>query len=338
MLRYEELTTPEAVLAAFEARRHVEYKPKGYGMWGRAMWPKAVEVNMRIGVLYRALIEDALPDFPECSGDPASCPENEGYGCCRPNPKDAPPIPAGCRVESERAQEGLTSKQAWWAGARAGLGVAADMPREHVAALLSAQRNAQRKPAQPSQQGEAVDDALEEAFRRYPHAHDALTFLACAIRGPVKPSKADLEWAVSQAFPDGNATIPVESLGRDAEGVEALLASENPERKDFTVDEALKIADRHDSAHKHVPSVSRTLAAEVRRLRPAVDEAMVERVSAHLLASKTDNVGDENESISLVDVLAQSFGHKTIGPVREWVEEAVFESLTAALNPEQDNG
>lgn len=25
----------------------------------------------------------------ECSGDPASCPENEGYGCCKPNPADA---------------------------------------------------------------------------------------------------------------------------------------------------------------------------------------------------------------------------------------------------------
>lgn len=21
-------------------------------------------------------------DYPECSGDPSSCPENEGYGCC----------------------------------------------------------------------------------------------------------------------------------------------------------------------------------------------------------------------------------------------------------------
>lgn len=21
--------------------------------------------------------------YPECSGDPASCPENEGYGCCQ---------------------------------------------------------------------------------------------------------------------------------------------------------------------------------------------------------------------------------------------------------------
>ena len=22
------------------------------------------------------------PDYPECSGDPSCCPENEGYGCC----------------------------------------------------------------------------------------------------------------------------------------------------------------------------------------------------------------------------------------------------------------
>lgn len=22
------------------------------------------------------------PEYPECSGDPASCPENEGHGCC----------------------------------------------------------------------------------------------------------------------------------------------------------------------------------------------------------------------------------------------------------------
>ena len=26
-------------------------------------------------------------DYPGCSGDPASCPENEGYGCCKPNPQ-----------------------------------------------------------------------------------------------------------------------------------------------------------------------------------------------------------------------------------------------------------
>ena len=26
-------------------------------------------------------------DWPECSGDPASCPENNGYGCGKPNPQ-----------------------------------------------------------------------------------------------------------------------------------------------------------------------------------------------------------------------------------------------------------
>ncbi len=26
-------------------------------------------------------------EYPECSGDPVSCPENEGHGCCKPNPK-----------------------------------------------------------------------------------------------------------------------------------------------------------------------------------------------------------------------------------------------------------
>lgn len=33
-------------------------------------------------------------DWPECSGNPGSCPENEGYGCCKPNSEaveDQPP-------------------------------------------------------------------------------------------------------------------------------------------------------------------------------------------------------------------------------------------------------
>ncbi|MCR9245648.1 MAG: hypothetical protein NXI31_11500 [bacterium] len=38
--------------------------------------------------LYRTLADriDSWPDedreWSECSGDPSSCPENEGYGCC----------------------------------------------------------------------------------------------------------------------------------------------------------------------------------------------------------------------------------------------------------------
>lgn len=27
-------------------------------------------------------------EYSQCSGDPSSCPENEGYGCCKPNPND----------------------------------------------------------------------------------------------------------------------------------------------------------------------------------------------------------------------------------------------------------
>ena len=44
----------------------------------------------------------------------------------------------GERVSVPREIGGLTPKQAWWAGARAGLGVASDMPRTEVARLLAA--------------------------------------------------------------------------------------------------------------------------------------------------------------------------------------------------------
>lgn len=30
-------------------------------------------------------------EWPECSGDPACCPENAGYGCCKPNPPECGP-------------------------------------------------------------------------------------------------------------------------------------------------------------------------------------------------------------------------------------------------------
>lgn len=44
-------------------------------------------------------------------------------------------------------EEGNTPKEAWWAGARAGLGVPADTPRSEVAALLAKNRNAKEKEA-----------------------------------------------------------------------------------------------------------------------------------------------------------------------------------------------
>ncbi|QLQ28474.1 MAG: hypothetical protein HZT39_09605 [Pseudoxanthomonas sp.] len=48
-------------------------------------------------------------EYPGCSGDPASCPENEGHGCCKPNParhvaivcdwKNADPFPTFIEAE-----------------------------------------------------------------------------------------------------------------------------------------------------------------------------------------------------------------------------------------------
>ena len=54
--------------------------------------------------------------------------------------------------------------------------------------------------------------------------------------------------------------------------VDDLLKSSNPKLVDFTVEEALALADQNDTANRHVPSVSRTLAAEIRRLQTLVNE------------------------------------------------------------------
>lgn len=62
---------------------------------------------------------------------------------------------------------------------------------------------------------------------------------------------------------------PLCGHGGQPKGVEVLLRSENPDRKDFSVAEALRLADQNDAAYRYVPSVSRTLAAEVRRLASA---------------------------------------------------------------------
>jgi hypothetical protein len=100
--RYEQLTTPEAVIAAFEAGRRLEHMPQkcirtGWLLVGPEAGPEQLSAWFSCGDIFRALIEEpeSSADHPECSGDPASCPENEGYGCCKPNPKDASPIPEG---------------------------------------------------------------------------------------------------------------------------------------------------------------------------------------------------------------------------------------------------
>ena len=47
--------------------------------------------------------EPAQVDWPECSGDPSSCPENEGYGCCNRLTETAPPAEPAARPAWEDA-------------------------------------------------------------------------------------------------------------------------------------------------------------------------------------------------------------------------------------------
>ena len=45
------------------------------------------DADEMVAALRIAIAEDQHEEkYPECSGDPTSCPENEGYGCCQPNP------------------------------------------------------------------------------------------------------------------------------------------------------------------------------------------------------------------------------------------------------------
>lgn len=52
------------------------YIPKGYSKESSETARKNAEF------ILDAVNNAAAVDFPECSGNPASCPENEGHGCC----------------------------------------------------------------------------------------------------------------------------------------------------------------------------------------------------------------------------------------------------------------
>lgn len=58
---------------------------------------------------------------------------------------------------------------------------------------------------------------------------------------------------------------------------------------EFTVEEALAVADTNNDAYRHVASVTRTLAAEVRRLRAA---PTLDRVRDDARIDGTIRVGD----------------------------------------------
>ena len=76
---------PEAQFGAFVGDGWVN--AQGEAVEGVHHWAHMPAMPVRLPVPYVA----ARPsDYPECSGDPASCPENEGYGCCKPNPTRLP--------------------------------------------------------------------------------------------------------------------------------------------------------------------------------------------------------------------------------------------------------
>ena len=55
-----------------------------------------------------ALAATAQPeDYPECSGEPNSCPENEGYGCCKKDSAQRDHAPASPSLEVEALADAL---------------------------------------------------------------------------------------------------------------------------------------------------------------------------------------------------------------------------------------
>jgi len=47
--------------------------------------------------------EQPRGEYPECSGDPSSCPENEGYGCCGAQPKPEQAVGDGVDEVAKKA-------------------------------------------------------------------------------------------------------------------------------------------------------------------------------------------------------------------------------------------
>ena len=74
----------------------------------------------RIGFLQPMPAPTPASDHPECSGDPASCPENEGRGCCKPNPvKTSASVPDGFYLASFKRKD-CSGAMLWWGPDNAG--------------------------------------------------------------------------------------------------------------------------------------------------------------------------------------------------------------------------
>lgn len=89
------------------------------------------------------------------------------------------------------------------------------------------------------------------------------------------------------------------------------------ERPEFTVDEALRIADQNADSYEKVASVSRTLAAEVRRLR-----ALASRAGGHPDTVRMDWLADRNNIIGNVQLPAVCVMNN-LHDMRAAIDEAV---------------
>lgn len=341
MSRYEELKTPEAVLAAFEAGRRVEYTSCDDGGfmavkldqdYGDGNYFDEVTDDFKSGCRYRALIESpALPaGYTPWGG--GECPEDafdrktdvmfrggtistggrKGRWYYWKHDGDSCDIIA-YRVESEQAQADVVSDfhdGQWWMQELDAM-VANGTPdqKRAVAVVRNLIRTAN---AQPSQQGKAVTDGYALVPTRMyvsPEQWDAAQF---AFGGPGSNSEEPFYdctlWVGEIESDDGSKTyglhvscdecpeegsitlsefsaaplpIPAESLGRDAEGVEGLAQWIAGDDAGWGLAKLAVHCGAEDNATDDRPQTWTLDVAAftelARRLRPQVNEAMVER-------------------------------------------------------------
>lgn len=84
-------------------------------------------------------------------------------------------------------------------------------------------------------------------------------------------------------------------------------------------------------SRKLLPFIERHIAAGQQGAVGAVPD--VKALANRILSTKTNNTDADDNALALIDVLSQAFGHDTISPAREWMEEAIFEALEATPQP-----
>lgn len=277
-MKWEELKTPDAVMAAFEAGRHVEVKPRFVDRWfgGVAELATADGVASAIseGVRYRALIEDAplIPEgFTAWAG--GECPEDA---------KDQ--TTTVVMRDGTLCSRGRGDWYDWrydWRNSGS--------PGDIIAYRVE----------QPERQGEA----------------DALTHFVDGL-GWVVPCSRAAEYVRELGNARNSLLTPVESLGRDADPLRDVVEMIATRARNFpnfpmgyymgelfrAIGQEPPTRDAGDGVEALSASIHQILEAKftlcdeplpgdcadvlrdaARRLRPTVDEAMVERVAYALM-------------------------------------------------------